>query len=89
MNNSKQLSLFNDPEICIDFNREPSNNEICMMCHFSSECNKCCKTCKDQCNSCQQCQIGEKEQSDRLAAWMDIVIKNEIFTHLKKFINDC
>lgn len=79
-----QLSLFNDAQIdvkhdrtlaLIDYQREPTNKEVCMMCHFSSECGNCCKTCKERCNSQQVCQIGVDGQADRLAAWMEIVQK--------------
>lgn len=89
-----QLSLFDDcnPETnnrkltTIDFNRDPTNKEICMMCHFSSECDNCCKICKEKCNTGQVCQIGIKGQANRLNAWMDIVLHNENFDRLKKFI---
>jgi hypothetical protein len=72
----------------IDFNREPTNKEICMMCHFSSECGKCCKSCNDQCNEKQHCQIGVNGQADRLVSWMDIVINNVEFARLKCFIDE-
>jgi len=93
-----QLSLFDDAEYGIkhdrmlahvDFHREPTNKEICMMCHFSSECEGCCKNCKEQCNGHQVCQIGVDGQADRLAAWMSIVEKNEGMSHLRKFLNVC
>ena len=71
----------------IDCHREPTNKEICMMCHFSSECENCCKNCKNQCNSHQICQIGVDGQADRLAAWKLIVEKKEGMSHLKKIIN--
>ena len=77
----KQLSLFET------YHREPTAKEVCMMCHFSSQCGKCCKTCMDTCNGMQHCQIGISEQADRLEAWMDIAINNESFAHLRKFIN--
>jgi len=72
-----------------DYNREPTNKEICMMCHFSSNCGNCCKTCKEQCNGKQYCQIGIGGQADRLESWMKEVIENDNFTHLRKFINTC
>lgn len=72
----------------IDFNREPTNKEICMMCHFSSECGKCCKICNDQCNGKQHCQIGVSGQADRLGSWMDIVLNNVEFARLKCFIDE-
>ena len=77
-----QLSLFDD------YDREPTNKEICMMCHFSSLCGNCCKMCKDQCNSKQHCQIGVGEQADRLSAWMAIVLNNEYYAHMRTFFND-
>jgi hypothetical protein len=73
-----QLSLF-------DKNREPTNKDICMMCHLSSECGGCCKTCKNKCNSCQVCQIGVQWQAERLAAWLKIV-EDEEMSRLRKFI---
>ncbi len=93
-----QLSLFNDDGTGIkhdlmlshvDYHREPTNKEICMMCHLSSECDGCCKTCKNKCNGHQVCQIGVDGQADRLAAWMSIVEKNKKMSHLSKFLNVC
>jgi hypothetical protein len=78
----QQLSIYRDS----DFNREPTKKEICMMCHFSSECEKCCKTCTEECNGKQICQIGVGEQADRLSSWMAIIHNNKNFTRLKKYI---
>ncbi len=93
-----QLSLFNDSDTGIkhdrmlshvDYHRESSNKEICMMCHFSSECEGCCKTCKNKCNGHQVCQIGVDRQADRLDTWTSIIEKNEGMSHLRKFLNVC
>ena len=65
---------------------EPTTREICMMCHFSSECDKCCKSCKERCNGGQKCMQGELDQSDRMDSWTEIVRNNEHFSHLKRFI---
>jgi len=52
--------------------REPTNKEICMMCHWASRCRKCCSICRVTCNSKQYCQIGVDGQADRLEALMKI-----------------
>lgn len=62
---------------------EPTDDEICMMCHLSSGCSGCCKHCKQQCNSHQVCQIGVTGQADRLASWLKIISNQEVETDIQ------
>jgi len=64
--------------------QEPIKDEICMMCHFSSECGKCCLKCTEQCNSRQVCMQGKPNQAERVDAWMNIIDNNSATNHLKK-----
>lgn len=66
-------------------NKDPGPDEICMMCHLSSECPKCCNKC-GYIGSCgkQICMQGEKEQYGRYDAWMTIIREN---IHYKQLIN--
>jgi len=70
----------------LDF--EPSPAQICMMCHFSSECEGCCEKCSDQCNHAQLCGLEQpaNEQTERLNAWINIINSNEMFSHLKRYM---
>jgi len=52
---------------------EPSGEEICRMCHLSSNCAGCCKKCQHKCNSEQVCMIGQTGQYDRWQTWKRIV----------------
>lgn len=61
---------------------EATNQDICMMCHFSSECDLCCSKCKDKCNTQQQCRIGKKDQAERLIAWRHIINGSNSFNRL-------
>jgi len=53
--------------------------EICIMCHWSSECKNCCLNCKDQCNGCQNCGINDDQEAlwSRWEAWNDLKSKKE------------
>ena len=65
----------------------PSKTQICMMCHFSSECENCCNECKTKCNQRQMCGFKNEfgDQADRLESWLHI-IKIPAFRRLRKFI---
>jgi len=65
---------------------EATPEEICMMCHFSSECDGCCKRCENFCNSEQTCMQGKKGQFQRLQSWMSIINSDKYFDYLKKYI---
>jgi hypothetical protein len=52
---------------------EPTNTDICMMCHASSECLECCKKCKKKCNGGQICMIGMPLELDRYEAWINLL----------------
>jgi hypothetical protein len=54
----------------LDLKLEPTDAEVCLMCHLSSGCKGCCKTCKSKCNAGQLCQIGIDNQADRLESWL-------------------
>lgn len=61
-----------------------SKENICLMCHYSSECGDCCNKCKLECNAKQICGLNDKEQEARLNTW-NYVIELEHFRHLRKF----
>ena len=65
----------------------PTSGDICMMCHFSSECDGCCMKCKKECNSKQICGLKGKpeDQTERLQAWLSIIKCSEM-KNLKKYI---
>ena len=74
--------------------RKPTKEEICIMCHLSSECDGCCKKCKQTCNAKQYCGNDGTDQTERLQAWTEIVLEqklNEVMKHnielYKKIIN--
>ena len=73
-------------QLKILFSHEPSPAEVCMMCHFSSECGNCCAVCDDRCNGSQICQRGVPGQVERLDSWLYIVRENKGFDHLKKYL---
>lgn len=66
----------------------PTIKQVCMLCHFSSECGGCCKKCIDPCNAGQVCGLEEpvENHSDRFAAWVSLVKNNQHFRKLRKFI---
>lgn len=74
-------------QLTLDLRIIPTQSQICMMCHFSTECENCCNKCSSRCNASQQC--GHKEvfgdQAERLSAWLRI-IQIPTFRHLKKFV---
>ena len=51
---------------------EPTIDDICTMCHWSSLCDGCCNVCKEKCNSSQRCgQVTPaKDQIDRWITWV-------------------
>lgn len=67
---------------------EATNQDICMMCHFSSECDGCCSKCKELCNTQQNCGIGKKQQAERLIAWRHIIKSNDVFKRLVVHAHD-
>ena len=67
---------------------EPSNREICLMCHFASHCEKCCKTCDDTCNAKQYCQIGVVGQASRWESWLALAEEDNGLTHTKKLLKE-
>jgi len=73
----------------INFKILPTPTQICMMCHFSSECENCCKNCKEKCNAGQICGLSEDRENhvDRLETWLGIIKHIPHFKHLKKFIS--
>jgi hypothetical protein len=59
----------------------PTKEDICKMCHWSTDCNECCKACDHQCNSVQYCGLEDKDdQSDR---WEAILHLMKSKNHLK------
>lgn len=74
------------PELDLQFT--PTAKQICMLCHFSSECGQCCKTCKEKCNAHQICGLKEPEENhiDRFSAWVSIIKSCNDFSNLKRFI---
>ena len=64
-----------------------TDKDICMMCHFSSECPKCCNKCDDPCNVGQSCGFNPAKgsQAGRLIAWRNIIALNDSFDRLKKY----
>jgi len=52
---------------------EPTEKQVCWMCHLSSGCKGCCKKCRNSCNASQHCMQSRPHQADRLDAWMRIV----------------
>jgi hypothetical protein len=57
---------------------EPTKDEICLMCHLSSECSGCCHyLCKNSCASAQVCMQDAIEQESRLDAWIHIIEDEE------------
>lgn len=73
-------------EIVMELKLEPTEKEICMMCHFSSECGQCCNVCKKQCNSRQICMQGCDGQFDRLKSWLDLIKSNDSLKRLRKYV---
>lgn len=75
-------------QLTIDFPIIPIQQQICMMCHFSSECDNCCNKCINPCNAGQACGLKDNPEdlADRLDAWIHIVSDNENFKHLRKYI---
>jgi hypothetical protein len=69
-----------------DLKSEPTTQQVCMMCHFSSECKGCCKRCTSKCNSSQICQKGVPGQSERLDTWLDIITTTPNLQELRKFL---
>ena len=48
--------------------------QICMLCHLSSECDNCCRRCSEECNAGQACMLPDPEgQSERLDTWRYLV----------------
>jgi hypothetical protein len=62
----------------LNLNIVPSNKELCMMCHLSSECLSCCKFCNEKCNSCQVCgfTLEKTDMCNRLDGWYNIIKSN-------------
>lgn len=68
----------------LDLKIEPTIEQLCLMCHLSSECGDCCKKCNNPCNSGQICQIGTKENADRWSAYINIIKEIELYKKLYK-----
>lgn len=61
--------------------------QACIMCHFSSECGWCCLKCKnDSCNGQECSQPYRDREGARWEAWLNIVLNNDSFKHLQKFL---
>lgn len=68
----------------------PTDSEICLMCHLSTECRGCCLVCRHQktCASAQLCAFESDRQIEttRWEAWMSIIENTEYYkTLINKF----
>lgn len=65
---------------------EPTDKEVCWMCHLSSGCLKCCKICNARCNAGQFCMIGVNNQSDRFESWR-FLTEVDVSDHISSLIH--
>lgn len=75
-------------QLKIDFNIIPTKEQVCIMCHLSSECHKCCNKCEG-CNARQICMINKsyEDQTERLSSWIHIIETVDHYKKLYKLFN--
>jgi hypothetical protein len=86
-------------ELQLELRIIPQSWQICGICHCANECPACPERCRQEnkpCldNGCQVCVMklireGDTSfdnESDRLEAWVHIVISIPAFKHLKKYL---
>lgn len=73
-------------QLSIPFVQVPTRADICLMCHYSSECGDCCNKCVNTCNGKQRCGLKENPENhiDRMKSWIQIV-EIDAMSDLKKF----
>jgi hypothetical protein len=72
----------------LELNLIPTKEQICLMCHLSSECLECCKKCKKNCSG-QVCGLkcNPENEIGRWQAWRHIIREHPRYKKIVKQFN--